>query len=110
MGSIFIMVALFRITRILRDLKRKGLVNTSGTVLNIHKLFAVIDVVFSLGIQWFISVVWSQYSDIEFADGCLYNGKPPPETAIIGTILVQRLYDFVNQLAMLAIAHLINLK
>ena len=110
MAAIMIVVALFRITRILRDLKKKGLVKTSGTVLNIHILFAVIDVVVSVGIQWTISIAWSGYTVVKFADRCLVDGEPPAETAIIRTILSQRIYDFINQLAMLAIAHLVNLK
>ena len=50
MAAIMITVALFRITRILRDLKAKGLVKTSSTALNLHILFAVVDVVMSVGI------------------------------------------------------------
>ena len=102
-AAVMICVALSRITRILKTLQRKGLVNTSTQTLNLHTFFVILDVVVSIGIQLVNERIWFNYYVWHGS-----TGPPPSQKNIITTILSQRLYDFVNQLAMLAITHLIN--
>ena len=90
-------IALFKISLLLSKLKKFGYVSNT-CMLRIHIFVASLDMVCSILAAWItINLTIDAFNSV----------KPAPED-FATSLIIQRTYDFSNQLTMLMIAHMVN--